>query len=150
LQNHLPIEDPQQLFDLDWEDFFPFYQSMQKQELDEKILLSWLKDWSHISEWSDEYFYRLYVAVTIDTADQEMEARLENFMEHFYSNWQDAEQRLKQKLLKSGLQPPGYEIVLRNMRAEVDLFREQNLPLLIEEEKLKKEHDKVIGAQSVV
>lgn len=150
MQNHLSIEDPQQLFALDWEDFFPFYQSLLKQELDGKILLSWLKDWSHISEWSDEYFYRLYVAVTIDTADQKMEARREKFMQHFYPRWQDAEQRLKEKLLESGLQPPGYEIVLRNMRAEVGLFREQNLPLQVEEENLKNEHDKVIGAQSVV
>jgi len=87
LQNHLPIENPQQLFELSWEDFLPFYQSLQKQDVDEEILLLWLADWSHISEWSDEYFYRLYVAVTIDTADHEMEARLENFMEHFYPNW---------------------------------------------------------------
>ena len=60
-----------------------------------------------------------------------------------------AEQALKQKLLASGLEPEGFAIPLRNMRAEADLFREENLPLLAEENKLRTEYDKIIGAQTV-
>ncbi len=56
---------------------------------------------------------------------------------------------LKQKLLASGLQPEGFEIPLRNMRAEADLFRSENLPLLSEQEKLSKQYDQIIGAQTI-
>ena len=58
-------------------------------------------------------------------------------------------QKLKEKLLESGLQPAGFEIPLRNMRAEADLFREENLPLQSEQQKLNLDYDKIIGAQSV-
>ena len=61
----------------------------------------------------------------------------------------EAEQRLKKKLLASGLEPDGFNIPLRNLRAEAELFRDQNLPLLAEEIKLSNEHDKIVGAQTV-
>jgi len=56
---------------------------------------------------------------------------------------------MKQKLLASGLKVEGMEVPLRNMRAEVDLFREENLELEARQEKLNTEHDKVMGAQTV-
>ena len=59
------------------------------------------------------------------------------------------EQKLKEKLLESGLQPKGFEIPLRNMRAEADLFRAENLPLISEEMKVGTEYDKIVGAQTV-
>ena len=60
-----------------------------------------------------------------------------------------AEQELKQKLLESGLEPAGFEIPLRNMRAEAALFREANLPLLVENRKLGSQYNKISGAQTV-
>ena len=60
-----------------------------------------------------------------------------------------ANQVLKQKLLASGLQPAGFEIALRNMRVEAEIYRESNLTLLNEEKKLVNEYDEVIGAQTV-
>ena len=66
-------------------------------------------------------------------------------MEDTFPKWKAAEQKLKEKLLASGLSVPGFELALRNMRADADLFREENLPLQVEEEKLGKEHDKVLG-----
>ena len=59
------------------------------------------------------------------------------------------EQVLKEKLLSSGLEPSGFAIPLRNMRAEADLFRAENLPLLTEHEKTALEYDKVVGSRSV-
>jgi oligoendopeptidase F len=47
------------------------------------------------------------------------------------------------------LEPEGFAIPLRNMRAEADLFREANLPLLAEQQKLSLEYDKIFGAQTV-
>jgi oligoendopeptidase F len=62
----------------------------------------------------------------------------------------EAGQTLKEKLLESGLEPAGFEIPLRNMRAEADLFRAENLPVLAEENKVKTEYDKILSAQTVV
>ena len=60
-----------------------------------------------------------------------------------------ASQRLKEKLIASGLEPNGYAIQLRNMRTEAELFREENVPLFTQESKLGTEYDKIIGAQTV-
>ena len=60
-----------------------------------------------------------------------------------------AEQKLKQKLLDSGLEPGDFGVPLRNMRAEAQLFREANLSLLAQEQKLNVEYDKLIAAQTI-
>ncbi|HRE29384.1 MAG TPA: M3 family oligoendopeptidase, partial [Anaerolineales bacterium] len=46
-------------------------------------------------------------------------------------------------------EPAGFEVPLRNIRADADLFRDENLPLLIEEHKLVREQEKIQGAQTV-
>ena len=57
--------------------------------------------------------------------------------------------RALQQLLASGLEPEGFNIPLRNMRAEAALFRQENLPLISETQKLSKEYDKIVGSQTV-
>ena len=82
-------------------------------------------------------------------ADTAAQQRFNDFIDAVYPQAKAASQTLKQKLLDSGLEPAGFEIPLRNMRAEADLFRSENLPLLAEEVKLSNEYDKIIGAQTV-
>ena len=74
---------------------------------------------------------------------------INTFIGEVYPQVEAAEQQLKQKLLDSRLEPPGFEIPLRNMRAEAALFREDNLPLLVENRKLGSQYNKIIGAQTV-
>jgi oligoendopeptidase F len=61
----------------------------------------------------------------------------------------EADQKVKEKLLASRLSPAGYEIPLRNLRAQAALYRESNLPLLAEDKKLSMEYDRIVGAQTV-
>lgn len=145
-----PIYSTEELFQQKWEDFEPCYIELQQAQLQEKTIHEWLAQWTQASEWCDEFYNRAYVAVTTNTVDEQAESRFKDYMEGFYPHWQSAEQRLKEKLLESGLQPEGMQVPLRNMRAEADLFREENLPLQADEENLNSEHDKIIGAQSVV
>jgi oligoendopeptidase F len=56
---------------------------------------------------------------------------------------------LKQKLLASALTPKGFEIPLLKLRADADLYREENLSLLAQEQKLSAEYDRIVGAQTV-
>ncbi|MCI0348912.1 MAG: M3 family oligoendopeptidase, partial [Acidobacteriales bacterium] len=72
-----------------------------------------------------------------------------HFIETILPQVRVADQKLKEKLLASGLQPEGYDIALRNMRTETELFRDENVPLLTEEDKLRTEYDKIIAAQTV-
>ncbi len=140
---------PEALFNWTWDAVAPFYADLKARPLDASNVEGWLKDWSSLDEALSELSSRLAVATTVDTADKGAEERLNAFLDSMYPPSQAAEQELKSKFLASGLEPEGFAIPLRNMRAEAELFREENLPLQAEEAKLSVEYDKIVGAQTV-
>ena len=145
----LVVSTVEALMAWDWAQFEPHYSALEKAELSEAIISNWLKNWTAVSDVRDELYNRLYVATSVNTADAISQERFEHYMEKIYPQAMAAEQKLKEKLLASGLTVPGFEIPLRNMRAEAEIYREENLSLLVEEEKLGVAHDKVMGAQAV-
>jgi len=132
-----------------WAQIEPYFDELAGRPLDAGNLAAWLADWSHLSKLVYEAYWRLYVGTTVNTADAEIERRYNAFLDDIQPPSQAAEQKLKEKLLDSGLQPQGFEIALRNMRAEASIYREANLPLLSEELKLGAEYAKITGAQTV-
>ena len=145
----LQIPETKELIQWGWEKLEPYYQELKKRPISQSDVEAWLADWTQVSELTDEIYNRLYVATSVNTADENAEKLLNAFMEKVYPKAMQAEQDLKQKLLESGLEHKGFAIPLRNMRAEADLFREENLPLKVEEEKLSVAYDKIVGAQTV-
>jgi oligoendopeptidase F len=139
----------EQLLALDWPQLDAYVQELLAQKLDAQTVAGWLKGWSDLNRAIEEIFARLYVGVTADTTDADMDARFNAFMDGIYPKALEANQALKMKLLDSGLEPEGFDLPLKRMRAEVDLFRAQNLPLLAEEQKLSQEYNKIISAQTV-
>lgn len=138
-----------EFMDWPWSHIEPYYQDLANRPMDEKTITRWLADWTRLGELLYETYQRLYVATTVDTTAAEAARRYDAFLDDIYPNSQAADQKLKEKLLASRLQPEGFAIPLRNIKAQADLFREQNLPLLAEELKLSNEYDKIIGAQTV-
>lgn len=132
-----------------WSEIEPYYHDLAARSLSRDTATTFLMDWTRLSERLDEVLQRHYVATTCNTADQEAEQRFNTFLDEIYPAMQDAEQQLKKKLLDSGLEPPGFELPLQKMRAEVALFRPANLPLFTEEHKLSAQYDKIVGAQTV-
>jgi oligoendopeptidase F len=135
---------------LSWEQIAVFYQELNDRALDAASLESWLADWTHLDDRISETFTRLYLAMARDTMDEAAEKRFNEYLESVYPAAQTADQALKNKLLASGLEPPGFDIPLRNIQGEVELYKEENLPLLVEERKLSAEFDKISGAQTVI
>lgn len=132
-----------------WEHYEPYYQNLSEQNLTSENINQWLLDWTWVRDLFCEVRNRLYVAYNQDTADKTAETRYHNFIDEIYSPAMTAEQQLKLKLLESELEPDGFRIPLRNLRAEADLFREDNLPLKAEEQKLVSEYEKITGGQSI-
>ncbi len=137
------------IVDLTWADLEPFYRELAARPLSADNLEAWLGDWSRLAERGDELYNRLQVATTLHTDDMAAAERYRGFLEETYPRLAAAEHGLKTRLLESGLTAPGFEEPLRRMRAEASLFREANLPLLAEEQKLVKEYDRIVGAETV-
>jgi oligoendopeptidase F len=132
-----------------WKDFQDFYLDLNSRSLNAGSLAEWSADWSRLSECLDELYNRLYVATTQNTANTAAEKRLHTFLDQVFPPAMAAEQALKEKLLASRLVPDDFAIPLRNMRTEAALFRQANLPLLADEQKMAGEYDKIIGAQTL-
>jgi oligoendopeptidase F len=140
---------PQEIIAWTWPAIEPYYKDLEACPLSTAKVDGWLADWSSVGERIEEMYSRLSVATSINTADKEAEARMNAFLDGIFPKVMAAEQKLKEKLLGSKLEPKGFDIPLRNMRAETDLFREANLALLSEQQKLAIEYDKIYGAQTV-
>jgi oligoendopeptidase F len=135
--------------DWSWEQIEPFYQDLLARPLDEESAERWLTDWTRLGDLIGEAYGRLSVAVTVDTTDASAEARFNDFIDHIHPKAQAADQKLKEKLLNSGLEPPSFAVPLRKMRAEAAIFCAENLPLLSQERKMASDYNKIIGAQTV-
>lgn len=136
--------------DWPWSQIAPYYQDLEQRQLGSGIVAAWLADWTRISDLISERYARLNIAVTQDTTNAQAEQAYNAFLDEIFPHAEAAEQRLKEKLLASGLEPEGFSLPLRKMRTEAALFREANIPLLSEERKLSAAYDKVIGAQTVI
>jgi oligoendopeptidase F len=135
---------------LKWPDYQPYYEELSERELDQESIGPWLNDWSTLAATADEQYWRLYIATTLNTADEAVEAQFNKYIEEIQPAVRTAEQKLKDKLIGSGLSPKSFETALSMMRAETEIFTEENLPLLMEEQKLATEYNKLIGSLTVV
>jgi oligoendopeptidase F len=132
-----------------WAQAEPFTHDLLARTLTPATLDVWLADWTRLARLVLETQQRLYVATTVDTEDQEAERRYYAFLEQIFPAAQAAEQQLKQQLLASSLEPENFTVPLEHMRTQAQLFREANLPLLSDEQKLSNADDKIRGAQTV-
>ena len=142
--------DAKSILALTWVDYEPYYQELEARPLSEENVQAWLNDWSRLAETADEHYWRLNIATTVNTADAQSEEQYNKYIEEIQPQVKTAEQRLKDKLLASGLSPKGFETALRMMRAEAEIFTEENLLLLAEEQKLATEYNKIRGSLTVM
>jgi oligoendopeptidase F len=139
----------QEFMNWGWEQIEPFFHELEVSRLDDDHVEAWLLGWTRLANLIEETYARLYVATTVNTNDAEAEKHFQAFLDEILPPARAGEQKLKEKLLQSGLKPAGFEIQLRNMQTEADLFRDKNLPLLSEEQKLNTRYDRIIGAETV-
>ena len=132
-----------------WADIGPYYRELAAFPLDSETVDAFLRGWAALSDRLVELQERLRVATTRNTADEAAERRYVTFLAEIFPPAQEAEQELRQKLLASRLEPPSLSIALRDMRTDVALFREENLPLQAREEELSTRYFKITGAQTV-
>lgn len=133
-----------------WGDIEPHFQRLEQQVLTKQNIHQWMLRWTRLSDLVTERYARLNMALTANTADFEAEGRYNEFLDSIYPAALAAENRLKRKLLESGLEPRNFQVPIKKMRVEASIFRTENLPLLTEERKLASAYNKVIGAQTLV
>ncbi|NWF67716.1 MAG: M3 family oligoendopeptidase [Chloroflexi bacterium] len=136
--------------DWQWAQYEPYVQDLLARSLSAAAVNQWMQDWTKLYDLINDVYNRLAVQHTLDTTDEVAEKRYMAFLENIYPPATMAEQKLKEKLLASGLEPQGCALPLKKMRVAAEIFREANVALEVEENKLVVEFDKIIGAQTVL
>jgi oligoendopeptidase F len=132
-----------------WLQIEPIARELAEQSLTAENLETWLADWSYLHSLLNETSARLQITASMDTTDTEAEARFNAYQEEVFTPALAAEQKIKENLLNSELAPPiGFEIPMRTMKVEADLFCEENLPLLVDEQKLINDYNRIIARQT--
>lgn len=113
----------------------------------------WLEDCSELQSALDEERNVREVAMTCATDDPVKEKSYLDFLEQVVPPARIEWDRLDRKLLESPacgqLDAKRYGVLLRRVRTRVELFRDANVPLQTEDDKLRQQYQKLCGAMTV-
>lgn len=135
----------------DWETIAPHYAALEREELTSETVGGWLTRWSDLERAVREAGARASRAKSEDTTDQEAERVYLHFIQEISPKASVAAQALKTKLLAVDGWTPGPDEtqMMKRLRAEADLFREENVPLQAEIATVANEYDKRTGVMVV-
>ena len=116
-------------------------------------LEAWLLDWAELDAWLDEEESVRHVEMTCHTDDAQREKRYLSFIEEVGEPAKAWSNNLDRKFLDSPhrarLDAGRYGIVIRQIENRVAIFREENLPLETQDEKLRQAYQKIVGGMTV-
>lgn len=116
-------------------------------------LEQWLLDWSELDGWLDEEGSSRYVNMTCHTDDTDIEKKYLDYVEEIEPLTRKWEHRLDTKLLACGhrdaMPRDRYGILWRQVEARSAIFRDENIALHTEDEKLSQQYQKLVGGLTV-
>ena len=134
----------------------PLYRALLDRPVDTPEQLDkWLRDVSELTSAVDEYGSRRYIDKSCHTDDEGIEKAYLHFVENVEPKIKPLHFALQRKFMQSPARPAlrgretRYAILDRKWSADVELFRDENVPLETEVVKLVNEYDKTMGAMIV-
>jgi oligoendopeptidase F len=131
-----------------WDEVLPIYEDFYQQPLTVETAGRWLEDWSEFEDLLSEAREQAYFDYTCDTGDAEKEAANLRFQTEIEPNAAEQRVRLSNRLLEVGHTTDDLEESLRRFRTTSEIFREENVALNGEVERLSADYQKLTGAMS--
>ena len=141
--------DPSGFKDAEWSDVSPYYDRLLEAPLDLDNAVEWLATWSRLEELVGEAATVAMNSYTGNTADPAAKAAHIRFSTTIYPQMQERQSELSRKLLAIGWTRPDVDVMLSEMRTDVELFREENVPLFAKLEEYDAEYQEITGGLSV-
>lgn len=137
-----------------WEDVKPFYDELLSRFIDDaESLRKWLRDRSELEAVLQEDLGWRYIRMSCDTANEKYSSDYNFFVAEIQPRLAPLSHSLDLKLLSSPALPllkdPRLEIMLRQVRKRVEIFREENIPLIAEVQQLEQQYSAITGAMTV-
>ena len=137
----------------DWPQIEPYFQLLLAAGIDSAEKLNqWLLDWSELAACLDEEGTGRYVRMTCQTDDAERKQAYLDFVENIEPRckplWHEIDKKFTAAALDA-LPAKRFEVFTRGTRNRVELFRDENVALEVQEAKLEQRYQEISGAMTV-
>jgi oligoendopeptidase F len=137
-----------------WNELEPYFKELLEREIDSVATLEqWLKDASELEAVISEDACWRQIRMTCDTESKELEQAFNFFMLEIQPKIQPYSDKLNRKLidspLTSKLDTSKYFTYLRNVKKNIELFREENIPLQAEMNVMQQQFGVIAGKMTV-
>jgi len=137
-----------------WSEIEPQFQEFLDREINSaQALEDWLLELGRFSAYVGETGSMLYVNMTCDTENEEIKQAYLDFVENVEPELAKIGDLLNRKLAENlyadQLDSEEYNVLLRDTRMDLALFREENIPLSTELTKLGQRYNEICGAMTV-
>ncbi|MFY7653134.1 MAG: M3 family oligoendopeptidase [Chitinophagaceae bacterium] len=137
-----------------WESLAPFYTELLNRSIQSATELEkWLQDMSELEAAVSEDACWRQIKMTCDTTNTALEEAFTYFCLEIQPKIQPFADQLNKKLIQSPflqeLNEETYRIYLRNVRKNIELFREENIPIQAELNVLQQQYGAIAGKMTV-
>jgi oligoendopeptidase F len=144
---------PQNL-EIKWENLEPLFKELTERPINSvEELEHWLHDRSELEAALEEDFAWRYIRMTCDTTSEELLQKFQYFATEIEPKIAPYSNELNKKLVNSQwadkLHEEKYFILLRGVKKALELFREENIPLLTEIQVEQQKYQSITGSMSV-
>lgn len=138
-----------------WEQLKPYFDKLLEREItsvDE--LRNWLSDRSELESVISEDFAWRYINMTRFTENETYSKAYQDFVENIQPKMAPVSDQLNRKAAASEfldvlVRETGYDIMIRNLKKDIEIFREENIPLFTEISLEQQKYNTIAGAMMV-
>ena len=127
----------------------PYFDELAARPLEPSTIEAWLLAWSTLEELVTEAAARAMIAYTIDTGDPDKEADHLRFSTEVLPRMEERSVELARRLVESGYSTPELATTLARFRTQIEIFRDENVPIFAELEEHSARYQRITGSITV-
>lgn len=138
-----------------WEQLKPYFDKLLERDINSvEGLKSWLQDRSELESVISEDFAWRYINMTRYTENETYSKAYQDFVENIQPKIAPVSDQLNRKAAASEFldvlaNETGYDILIRNLKKDIEIFREENVPLFTEISLEQQKYNTLSGAMMV-
>lgn len=140
--------------EITWNTLEPLFKELESRKINSvEELEKWLADRSELDSALEEDFAWRYIRMTCDTTDEKLLADFQYFATEIEPKVAPINNELNKKFISSPflnkLDKKKYFVLIRSIRKALELFRDENVPLLTQIQVEQQKYQAITGAMSV-
>jgi len=136
-----------------WENINPYVDDLLERELScSSCLETLISDSSNLAEHISETGALLYIGMTCDTENEEKKNAFLGFVENIRPKLSEFSDQLNRRIVEHpsiGDLPKKYNLMIRGIKSDIEIFRVENIPLGVKQTKLVTKAQGITGGMTV-